>query len=228
VRRRPTIELLDSDSGTPSEVAESLQDLRWFNRWFGGIATSRKLIAQVVEITGQKELSLLEVAAGDGYVPLTLIRYFEAAGIRLDVTLLDRAASHLPRNGTMSKIGGDALRLPCADSSFDVISCSLFVHHFTPDQVVAFAREALRVATTAVLVHDLIRDPLHLALAYAGVPLYRSRLTRHDAPASVRQAYTIEEMRSFFRQAGAASVQAEWNYFFRMGIIAWRTRPTGT
>ena len=225
MRRRPTIELLDSDSGTPAEVAASLRDLQWFNRWFGGIATSRKLISRVADATGKKVLSMLEVASGEGYVPETLAREFESAGIQLNVTLLDRAASHLPKNGAMAKVSGDALALPFSDSSFDVVACSLFVHHFSPDQVVAFAREALRVSKTGVLVHDLIRHPIHLALAYAGVPLYRSRITRNDAPASVRQAYTIGEMRSFFEQAGAADVQAEWNYFFRMGVIAWKTRP---
>src|SRR5947199_5866128 len=37
------------------------------------------------------------------------------------------------------------------------------------------------------LINDLVRSWLHLAFVYTGMPLYRSRLTRHDAPASVRQ-----------------------------------------
>jgi hypothetical protein len=73
----------------------------------------------------------------------------------------------------------------------------------------------------------LIRDPLHLALVYAGTPLYRSRLTRHDAPASVRQAYTIKEMREFFMQAGAASVEIQRHYLYRMGVIAWKKQAKG-
>ena len=39
MRRTVTPELLDSDSGTPAEVAASLADLNFINRWFGGIAT---------------------------------------------------------------------------------------------------------------------------------------------------------------------------------------------
>ena len=31
----------------------------------------------------------------------------------------------------------------------------------------------------------LVRSRLHLALVYAGLPLWRSRLTRHDSVASV-------------------------------------------
>jgi len=83
-------------------------------------------------------------------------------------------------------------------------------------------REALRVARYAVLVNDLIRSSLHLALIYAGIPLYRSRLTRHDAPASVKRAYTLDEMNKMLRQAGAADVETETYFLLRMGVIAWK------
>lgn len=218
MRRRPTRELLDTDSGTPSEVAASLKDLRWFNRWFGGISTSSRLIEIVARATSK--LSVLEVAAGDGFVPKELQKRFSQ--IHLEVTLLDRAPSHLPRNNGMRAVAGDALALPFQGSAFDIVSSSLFVHHLQPDQVVLFVREALRVCRVAVLINDLVRHPLHLAIAYAGLPLYRSRLTRNDAPASVRQAYTVEEMRNFLEKAGASRVEIHRQYFFRMGAIAWK------
>jgi ubiquinone/menaquinone biosynthesis C-methylase UbiE len=221
MKRRPTRELLDDDLGTPAEIAESLADLRWFNRWFGGLATTRTLFKTAAQITGQKKFTVLEVASGDGYVMQTVANDLaDDSGIQLDVSLLDRAASHLPRNGGMPKVAADALNLPFRDSTFDLVVSSLFLHHLPPAQAVLFAREALRVCGTAVLVHDLIRHPVHLALAYAGLPLYRSRITRNDAPASVRQAYTVGEVAGFFRLAGAADVQVHEQYLYRMGVLA--------
>ena len=64
-------ELLDADSGTPAEIATALSDLRNINHWFGGIATTQSMIAEVARKTGASSLSLLEVAAGAGYVPLS-------------------------------------------------------------------------------------------------------------------------------------------------------------
>jgi hypothetical protein len=223
MRRRPRLELLDTDSGTPKEVADSLLDLRWFNRWFGGLATSHSLIESVSRAIGQKDFSILEVASGEGFIPQTLQMEFEQSGSRLNVTLLDRVLTHLPKNGSMPKLAGDAFHLPFRDSSFDLVSSSLFVHHLAPQEVSAFAIEALRVCRVAVLVHDLIRHPLHLALAYAGTPLYRSRITRNDAPASVWQAYTVEEMRSCFQNAPAVRIEIQRHFLFRMGVIAWKT-----
>src|SRR5215469_2500095 len=109
MQRRPTEELLDTDSGTPREVADSLKDLRWFNRWFGGVATVREMISTVVQKTGARQLSVLEVASGEGYVPKVLRDEFARRGVSLNFTLFDRSASHLPLNGAFSKVTGDAL-----------------------------------------------------------------------------------------------------------------------
>jgi len=218
MQRRPTRELLDNDSGTPSEVAASLEDLRWFNRWFGGISTSARLTETAARKS--RKLSVLEVAAGDGFLPRALQGRLRQLDIQ--VTLLDRAPGHLSGNNCMHSVCGDALALPFKDSSFDLVSSSLFVHHLAPEEVLLFVQEALRVCRIAVLVNDLIRHPFHLAVAYAGVPFYRSRITRHDAPASVRQAYTVREMRDLLEKAGPGRVDLSRQYFFRMGAIVWK------
>ena len=69
MKRIPTRELLDTDSGTPAEIAASLADLRRVNRWFGGVSTTQWMIELVSEAIGKSSLSLLEVAAGSGDVP---------------------------------------------------------------------------------------------------------------------------------------------------------------
>jgi ubiquinone/menaquinone biosynthesis C-methylase UbiE len=178
------------------------------------------MIEYVAQQQHMSSFSLLEVAAGSGYVPKAASRRLTDRGIQLDITLLDRARSHLG-NGTNAVVG-DALALPFPDASFDLVSSSLFMHHFSPEYVVQFINESLRVCRHAVLVNDLVRSPMHFALAYAGCLLYRSRLTRHDAPASVRQAYTVREMNSLLRQTNAAKAVIDRHYFLRMGIIAWK------
>ncbi len=220
MKRVPTLELLDSDAGTPAEVAGSLSDLRSFNRWFGGVSTTQRMIEQVASASTQSSFTLLEVAAGSGYVPQIVRDRLRGMGIRLEITLLDRAPSHL-RDGARAVVA-DAVSIPCRDASFDLVCCNLFAHHLAPDQLKQFGREALRVCRVAVLINDLLRTRLHLILAYAGLPLYRSRLTRHDAPASVRQAYTRKEMREMLLQAGAARLEISRNYLYRMGAIAWK------
>ncbi|MGC2111737.1 MAG: methyltransferase domain-containing protein [Candidatus Korobacteraceae bacterium] len=221
MRRKVIPELLDDDAGTASEIAATLVDLRHINDWFGGTRTTFELLRRVASEGDLREMSVLEVGAGAGDVPLAARRKFARLGIDLRVTLLDRSWSHLPANGTAS-VSGDALHLPFRDEVFDVISSSLFVHHLEPDVLRRFCCEALRVCRRAVLINDLIRSPLHLALVYAGLPLFRSHITWHDAPASVRRAYTPAEMRQMFAGLTARRVAISRHYLYRMGILLWK------
>jgi ubiquinone/menaquinone biosynthesis C-methylase UbiE len=213
-------ELLDTDSGTPLEVAGSLADLRMLNRYFGGVRTTAALLTQVATLRKLREVSWLDVAGGAGDVAALTAESLRRAGITSHAVVLDRSLSHL--NGTHSNICGDALALPFGDGSFDIVGSTLFAHHLDPDDLVRFVREGLRVARHALVINDLIRHPLHWALASAGRLIYRSRLTRHDGPASVRRAYTVEEMRSILERAGVTRTSITTFYLFRMGVIAWK------
>lgn len=224
MQRINTQEILDSADCPPREVEASLRDLCRINRWFGGVATTRKLIERVAIATGQKHFSVLEVAAGFGEVPRIAGQQLVRKGITLEVTHLDCRASHLVR-GHRSVVA-DALALPFPDGSFDLVSCSLFAHHLEPADLARFATEALRVSRCAVLINDLVRHPMHLALVYAGFPLMRSYVSRVDGLASVRRAYVPEEMRRILSSASqngsAPRMEISRYYLFRMGVIVWK------
>jgi ubiquinone/menaquinone biosynthesis C-methylase UbiE len=221
MQRKIIAELLDDDLGTPDEIAKSLADLRHINNWFGGTATTTALLRRVAHQTGQTALALLEIGAGLGDVPLEARRALAKDGITLRVTLLDRLWSHLPKDGAPS-VAGDAMHLPFRDDAFDVVSCSLFAHHFEPESLPLLVTEALRVARRAVLINDLIRSPLHLGLVYMGLPLFASRITWHDAPASVQRAYTLAEMKSLLAQVPARRIEITRHYLYRMGVLLWK------
>ncbi len=232
MKRVPTAELLDADAGTTAEVAVSLRDLDHINRWFGGISTSQALLAHIAHAARLDRLSVLEVAAGSGNTARAVERRLSKQGILVDLTLLDRAPSHLAggshSGSRVSKavlVAGDALTLPFRDNSFDVVSCNLFVHHLMPPQVEQFIAEGLRVCRHALVINDVSRSWLHLGFVYLGLPLFRSRITWNDAPASVRQAYTANEMKTFLTRSAAAKVDVRGYFLFRIGAVAWKSQP---
>ncbi len=225
-------EILDSDACSPAEVQLSMRDIGRVNRWFGGVATTRRMVELAAAAAGAKHLSLLEVAAGSGEVPEIVRSRLAQRGITLDVTLLDRARSHLPsfsrknRSVGIHSVVADAFALPFRDGAFDLVSCCLFAHHLDAQQLAQFVQEGLRVSRQALLINDLIRHPLHLALAFAGFPLMRSRIAWLDGLTSVRRAYVPDEIRCVLASAlsanGGAQVEILRNYLFRMGVIVWK------
>lgn len=231
-------ELLDTDAGTPREIEDSLADLRMINRYFGGVHSMARLLLEIAKQRQISNLSWLDVGGGAGDLATLTHQFLTARGIEVRPALLDRMPAHMSPvpsnsvhspsavNGRYPAIAGDALALPFRENSFDVVGCCLFLHHLEPDQIIEFVNQGLRVARHAVLINDLIRHPLHLALAYAGYALYRSRLTRHDSVASVRRAYTVQEIQSILGSTNAEQIEVHKFFPFRMGVIVWKKPST--
>jgi ubiquinone/menaquinone biosynthesis C-methylase UbiE len=228
MQRVDTPEILDANDCPPAEVAASLRDISRINRWFGGVATTRKMVELVASVTGQRSFSVLEVAAGFGDVPRIAGHQLERKGITIDLTHLDLKFSHLlPENRS---VVADALALPFRNDAFDLISCSLFAHHLAPVELARFGTEALRVCRRAVLINDLVRHPAHLAFVYAGFPLMRSYVSRNDGVASVRRAYVPEEIRRILSSDAepARKIEIVRHFLFRMGVVLWKTPATSS
>jgi len=223
MQRVVTPELLDEDLGTPEEIRDTLRDLRGFNENFGGFRSIASLLKKIASRNRLQSLSFLDVAGGTGDVAESARLALGKNGLPVKATVLDRAVSHLTGNGTgLEKVAGDALQLPFRSESFDVVGCNLFCHHLEPAEVVRFFNEALRVARLAVIASDLRRNLFHWFVAYAGRITYRSRLTRNDAPASVRRAYTPAEISALAEKTSAASFEIYQHYFQRLGLILWK------
>jgi ubiquinone/menaquinone biosynthesis C-methylase UbiE len=221
MRRVVRPELLDSDQAHPHEVRTSLRDLKLINSLFGGVSTTKHLIQRGLSRTRNSHAHILDVGSASGDGPAKLRK--SIPGTTLTFTLLDRDPAHF--DGTrslMTCVAGDALALPFAANAFDFVLCSLFAHHLEPDQIQQFANEALRVSKTALLINDLRRSYVHLGLVYAGQPLFRSPITRHDTVASVQRAYTSAEMADMLKATSASAVEIHNTYLYRMGAIAWK------
>jgi ubiquinone/menaquinone biosynthesis C-methylase UbiE len=209
-------ELLDGVLDDPATLAANLRDLRRINDRLGGVALSAAAIDALA--AHRTELSLLDVGTGGADIPVALLERAAASGRHWSIVGLDNrpevlAAAVLARPDLAVTDGlqlhvGDGTSLPYPDDSFDVVHCSLVVHHCTPDEAVILFREMARVARLGVVVNDLDRRWLGwLGAMLIGHLLTRNRYTRHDAPLSVRRAYRRDEMVAMLRAAGLAPVR---------------------
>jgi ubiquinone/menaquinone biosynthesis C-methylase UbiE len=205
-------ELLDGPLDDPTALAGNLRDLRRLNRLTGGGGLSVRAVREL----GQEApvTSLLDVGSGACDIPELLIADAHRRGQPLEVTATDSrpevlAAARAVRPGLDAVPGlsmevADGLRLPYSDGSFDVVHVSLVVHHVAPGEAIRFLRELRRVARSGIVVNDLDRSWTTLLGAWLlAHGLATSRYTRHDAPLSVRRAYTQDEMTQLIREAGA-------------------------
>jgi ubiquinone/menaquinone biosynthesis C-methylase UbiE len=214
-------EILDRPDNSPADLKGALRDIRLTNRWLGG----RKTLLGALDpylASGPDPLEILDVGAGGGDLPLEMVRHAQRKGRRLRVTAIDRepqvaalahhAVQHCPQ---VSVVRADALRLPFAERSFDLVTASLFLHHFSFDDLVLLLNRFRRLARHAVVVNDLRRHRVPWLFIYVASRLtLRHPMYAHDAPLSVLRGFTTSELHQAARRAGARepSVRRRWPY----------------
>jgi len=208
-------ELLDGPLDDPAALRGNLHDLARVNRRLGGVAMS---IRAVDALAGDRSsLDVVDVGTGAADIPVALLdhaartgRTWRVTGVDSRPEILAAAAAGDPRltaTPGLSLHVGDGRGLPFADGAFDVAHTSLVIHHLEPDAVVLLLREMARVARLGVVANDLVRGRLALAGAWALTRVAtRNRYTRHDAPLSVRRAYTRAELDALVADAGLTVV----------------------
>jgi SAM-dependent methyltransferase len=209
-------EIIDGPLMDGRELAGNLRDLRRTNRWLWGTALSGRAVEKLIRAGDDRhaaEVSLLDVGTGSADIPLALLAAAERSGRRLAIVATDARpevlAASIRLDPALRAQPGLALRvaegtdLPFGDGAFDVAHASLVLHHLDPDDAVRLLRELRRVARRGVVVNDLLRSRLNVLGAHVLARLAtRNRLTRNDAPLSVRRSYTERELGVLLARAG--------------------------
>ena len=207
-------EWMDLPGQDPALVAECLDDLRRLNRFTGGVfLTIRALGRLTLDLAPGAGLEILDVATGGGDFPRAMAAWAGRRGLRTRILATDLSPEILGQAARGAPPGiefavADARRLPFDDGAFDVAASSLLLHHLEPDDAVAMLKEMRRVARRGVIVNDLVRSWVgYLGALVVPRAMSKNPLFRHDAPLSVRRAYTRREMAALAARAGIGPVR---------------------
>lgn len=213
------------DARRHQRALRGLARLNWISN------SSGILWPSVVELSSRlgRTISILDLATGGGDVPIGLWQRARRASVNVELCGLDIssravevAAARAARQG--AKIRFDQHDVLQADlpSGFDMIVCSLFMHHLSREEAIELLINMSAAAGHRVLVNDLVRGRQEFVLASAAARLLTlSSVVWFDAPRSVRAAFTLQEMRELAAEAGmnGATVAPRWPC--RM-LLEWR------
>jgi ubiquinone/menaquinone biosynthesis C-methylase UbiE len=205
---------MDEPVADADELAANLRDIAFANARFGGTAP----VVRAVRALGAR--TVLDVGCGAGDVALAIAGAGDVRVTGLDVSeqMLDIARRAAGAHPAVAFVRGDGAALPYGDGAFDVVTCTLALHHFDPPAACTMLRELRRVAARSPVVCDLRRSVPALAATWLWSRTSRNRLTRHDAPLSVRRAYTPHEALALAREAGWRAPRVRREPFFRMTL----------
>jgi len=215
-RRATTPELLDE--GVPEEEARrSLGDLRIVNRWLGG----RRSLGNAVRPYLREGGRLLDVGCGSADLPAFLLGSLPG---RVTAVGLDIKPLHLREAPPeVHCVVADVRALPFRPRSFDVVTASLFLHHFDAPEVPRVLRELFDLCRRALVVNDLRRARVPLLFGRAVFPwIFRSPVSLKDGLLSIRRGFRSEELRAGFAQARIERVTIRRRFPYRLVAVAER------
>jgi 2-polyprenyl-3-methyl-5-hydroxy-6-metoxy-1,4-benzoquinol methylase len=205
-----TPELMDRPQPVSAELDADLRNLRQLNRYFG----SYRLIEHFLRrwIRPGSQLRVLDLATGSGDIPRLVIDHGRKVGAEVKVHAIDQQQSTVKIARRLSAeypeiefIEGDILTFEA--EPYDIVLCSLALHHFAEADAVALLRRGRELSKGRVLVSDLRRGPLASAGVFLLTALFfREPMTRTDARLSAERAFSFEEF-------GALAGKAGWRDF---------------
>lgn len=227
-RRERVPELMDDPGLDPGEHRRALAGLARINRFSGSAGVLWPAIRELFRERG-KPLRVLDVATGSGDVPIRL--WWKATDARIPLavdgcdispTAVAAATRNAEQAGTLCEFFvHDAIRDPLP-AGYDVVTCSLFLHHLSEAGAIALLRRMADAAGSLVLVNDLARSRFnYLAVWTACHALSRSRVVRFDGPASVRSAFTPREALGLAEKAGLSGATVRRRFPCRF-LLLWR------
>lgn len=221
-------ELMDRPDVNKDWLREELETLEKLNR-FGGHQLMLRHIRSLLDSKTVESLSVLDLATGAADIPRAIVAWAKSTGRRISVTAVD-GNEHVLRSARewchdwpeIQLEHYHLLELPYGPGSFDIVLCSLALHHFQTVDAVTVLRRMNEIARVGYILNDLQRNwPAIWTAELLARTLIRSPIVRQDGPQSFRAAFTVAELRSMAREAGMKNFSVKrCQGIFRMVLSA--------
>ena len=197
---------MDRPQPVSAELEVDLLNLRQLNRYFGSYRLIEHFLRRWLEPGSQ--MRVLDLATGSGDIPRLMVDFARRVGATVRIDAVDQQAATLEIAQKLSGaypeiifIQGDVLTF--AGEPYDMVLCSLALHHFSEPDAVTLLRRCRELSRKYVLVSDLRRGWLATAGVYLLTALvFREPMTRVDGRLSADRAFSFREFRSLAERAG--------------------------
>ena len=220
-------ELIDRPDTDRGLLREELRVLERMNRRLGGHQLLLQYAKRFLRSAKGASLSILDLGTGAADIPRAIVAWVRSRKLAVSITAVDgnpdvlRIAHESCRGWPEIRLEQHDLRaLPYVADSYDLVLCSLALHHFDWADAVAILRRMQEMARVGYIVNDLRRNWAAIWTAeLVARTVIRSTVIRHDGPQSCRAAFTIHELRTLAQQAGLSNFQIKRHHgVFRMGL----------
>jgi len=221
-------EMMDRPGNDPAMLRDDLRNLRIINKFFGGLRAIETSILPILRnIDSGSSVEILDLATGSADQPIHVMKLARKLKREIRITAIDKnplmiseAAERVRSYPEISLMERDILDLPFAEKSFDIVLCSLALHHFSRSDAVKILKEMNRLSRHAFVVNDLNRTRRGAFTTWLYTHLTSlNPITLNDSYLSVLRAFTRDELESMAFEAGLKNFTIKTRPFFRLILV---------
>jgi 2-polyprenyl-3-methyl-5-hydroxy-6-metoxy-1,4-benzoquinol methylase len=221
--RTQEAEIMDDFSLQGEELREALDQIARINQLLGGNKVTLEGIKKVIPYNKTETITIADIGCGNGDM-LRMLSDF-AQKNKLDFKLIGIDANEFTINYAKKlSVNYPNIDYQCVDIfsedfktlKFDIIVCTLTLHHFTNEQILNIITTFRDNAKTGIIINDLHRSKLAYRLFELICFIFKlNRMSRQDGLVSILRGFKKNELEEFSKKLNLKNYNINWKWAFR-------------
>lgn len=221
-KRSEETEMMDDFALEGKMFRDTLDKLETINRFLGGNVVTISGIKKLIKTQPKdKEIVILDLGCGHGDILRDVAKFGRKQGYHFTLLGIDANADAITYAKELSEdypevsfISMDIFSQEFKELEYDLVLCTLFLHHFKDKELVSFLQPTLKNAKIGVVVNDLHRHKLAYYLFKMLGVFIRNKMVRDDGLTSVLRAFKRKDLEEISKKI-EANFSIQWKWAFR-------------
>ena len=220
-------EIMDDFSREGEVVHQTLRELHAINTYLGGNQLSIHALRELHKRHALSDYSIADLGCGGGDMLRLFDQWSRKQNLALKLTGIDAnyhiceyARTNCREIHSVDIQPFDIFSEAFASQTFDIVHCSLFLHHFTDDEIIRLFTQLKSQARLAIVINDLHRHAVsYYFTKYLITRWSRSEMVRYDSVVSVARSFKRHELVSYLQAAGMKDYSLRWRWAYRWELV---------
>lgn len=221
-KRKMETEQMDDFTVQGDLLTETLDQLARINRYLGGNQVTMNGLKKILKgHPTDKPLTIVDMGCGNGDLLRCIAEYGKKVGYDFRLIGIDANAHTVAYarklSGKYKELSFQQLDVFSEEFQkleYDLVLATLFLHHFSEEEIVTLLQSVMKTATVGMVVNDLHRNALAYFLFRLLGLFIRNPMTREDGLISIRKAFKREDLENMSKNMNAKS-SIQWKWAFR-------------
>ena len=220
--RSSEMEIMDDFTMEGVLFRDTLDKLEIINRFLGGNSVTINGLKNLLKNQSKnKTITIVDLGCGNGDILRDVAKFgrknnysFNLIGIDANLAAIEYAKELSKEYSELSFKTIDILSEDFKKQSYDVVLCTLFLHHFKNEELISFLKTTTDKATIGVVVNDLHRHKLAYYLFKLIGFFIKNKMVRQDGLTSVLRAFKREDLENIAKEI-KVHFSVQWKWAFR-------------